>query len=128
MNRRPAIDEGVARNREDQVRAKDVAVLATCEDCGTVRLPALDCALLHCRDTDDYTVSFACPGCGRRSVSDCGRVRVAELVAAGIAIAEWHFPDELDDPVRASATQADRDAILELLADESWLEALDGQL
>jgi hypothetical protein len=119
--------KGVGRDREDQVRADDVAVLASCEDCGTVRIPATDCALLHCRDTDDYTVSFACPGCGRRSVSDCGRVRVAELVATGIAISDWHYPDELDDPVRVNATRADRDAILDLLADQTWLEALDGQ-
>jgi hypothetical protein len=103
----------------------DLAVLATCDDCGTVRLPAVSCSLLHCTDTDEYTVSFACPGCGRRSVSGCGRVRVAELVTAGIAISQWHYPDELDDPVRANATRADRDAILDLLADDSWLESLD---
>lgn len=110
------------------MRADHVVLLATCEDCGTVRLPAVSCALLHCRDTDDYSVSFACPGCGRRSASDCGRTRVAELVSAGVVIDEWHYPDELDDPVRTTATRADRDAILDLLADGSWLEALDGHV
>lgn len=110
------------------MRADHVVLLATCEDCGTVRLPAVSCALLHCRDTDDYSVSFACPGCGRRSASDCGHTRVAELVSAGVVIDEWHYPDELDDPVRTTATRADRDAILDLLADGSWLEAPDGHV
>jgi hypothetical protein len=117
----------VGHDGEDRVKAKDVAVLATCEDCGTVRVSPVTCSLLRCSDTDDYAVSFACPGCGRRSVSDCGRARVAELVAAGIGITEWHYPDELDDPVRVNATSADRDEILDLLADGSWLEALDRQ-
>jgi hypothetical protein len=116
----------VDHDAEHGVRAEHVVLLASCEDCGTVRLPAASCALLHCRDTDDYTVSFACPGCARRSTSDCGRTRVAELVTAGVVINEWHYPDELDDPVRTNATPADRDAILELLADGSWLEAFDG--
>jgi hypothetical protein len=116
----------VGHDAEHETRADPVVLLASCEDCGTVRLPAVSCALLHCRDTGDYTVSFACPSCGRRSVSDCGRTRVAELVSAGVVISEWHYPDELDDLVRTSATRADRDAILDLLADGSWLEALDG--
>jgi hypothetical protein len=104
---------------------KAVTVVASCSDCGTVRLPSSKCSLLHCRDTDEDTIAYPCPDCGRRTAVPCSRTGVIEFFALGVRINAWNMPEELQDPIRTTGGREARDAMLDMVTDDSWLSELD---
>jgi hypothetical protein len=98
---------------------KKVAVVARCDDCGDVRPALASCTLLHCTDTERYSVAYPCPVCGRRNATRCTRATVVQFVSAGLRIRSWSLPDELTDPARRATDGARRD-LLALLRDAAW--------
>jgi predicted RNA-binding Zn-ribbon protein involved in translation (DUF1610 family) len=95
----------------------------TCPDCGVVTPLLVRLAVLYCVDTEDHTVSFLCPLCNRRTLTNADADKVDLLVDAGVGIREWSLPDELADPVRHDA--ALRNVLLDILASGSWQQQLE---
>jgi hypothetical protein len=92
-------------------------VRATCESCGTVRLPIDACTLVRVMETRTTTTAFICPECGGRCVQRTERQTALRLAQHGIRIQDITVPDELDDPVRHDAAT--------LALDEGWLAQLE---
>jgi len=79
-------------------RQRDTVIRATCERCGDVELRVADVRVLLCAATNEGSYAFRCPTCGGAVAKPADARTVDVLIAAGVELAVWDLPAELDEP------------------------------
>lgn len=100
-------------------------IRATCPDCGDVDLTVPDLRVLVCLTTCEGAYTFQCPACSL-AVSKPAEGEVVDLLlAAGVELATWDLPAELQEVHEGPAFTSDDLIDLHFcLDDENWVDAL----
>ena len=110
---------------QDEKEAVVAIIRTTCPTCGDVEMTIRDVRVRLCSTTNEGSYAFRCPAC-RLLVSKTIEPNVVDvLVLAGVRLAVWDMPAELDEPhVGAPVSYDDLLEFHFQLQRSDWLERL----
>lgn len=103
-------------------RVRTWTLWATCDECGDIEVRTAHAALRYANDTGDFSVSYACPVCGRRdAVNVVDSYAIGALFAAGMQPVPWSLTPDPPPPGLRPLTLSEVDELAAHLYTDDWL-------